>query len=211
MDCSRSSRRLVMIRAVLSYRRVTCICPRPQAEPPKEGIESTSLVVSLYPDRYRVPLASRSTWSYVNRDAMIYAVKKNHRAVMKASSTIGLSILASGLSFVGSAYATDIVIDGSYESATNAVSGAPQALSGGNNNAGIDGGWTFFSTYNYSANYTQAGPPGSGLKYLRPYPEDQGGSQTVRQTNSLTRAISAANIDAGVGQYVISAWFSTYL
>jgi hypothetical protein len=55
-----------------------------------------------------------------------------------------------------------------------------------------------------------AGPPGSGLKYLRPYPSS-GGSPVVSQTNTLTRAITTAQIDAATGQYTFSAWFSTYL
>ncbi|HMJ64525.1 MAG TPA: hypothetical protein VK615_04170, partial [Candidatus Binatia bacterium] len=127
---------------------------------------------------------------------------------MKTSNTLGLSILAGGLAFVGTSNATDIVIDGSYESATNNYVTAIIA-NGGNDAAGIDGGWTHFSTYNYSAGYTQAAPPGAGKVYLRPY-NDTGGSTIVSQTNSLSRAISGANIDAGIGQYSLSAWFSTY-
>src|SRR4030095_6176979 len=46
--------------------------------------------------------------------------------------------------------------------------------------------------------------------YLRPY-NDTGGSTTVSQVNSLTRAITSTSIDAGVGQYTISALFSTYI
>ena len=74
-------------------------------------------------------------------------------------SKLGLSIIAGGLSFVGSASAIDIVIDGSYESSTNSLSGIVGV--GGNDTAGIDGGWTHFSSYTYSAGYTQAGPAGS--------------------------------------------------
>lgn len=122
-------------------------------------------------------------------------------------SKLGLSILAGGLSFVGSASAIDIVIDGSYESSTNSLSGVVGV--GGNDTAGIDGGWTHFSSYAYSAGYTQAGPAGSGQVYLRPY-NSGGGSSTVMQTNSLTRAISTAQIDGSQGQYTLSAWFSTY-
>src|SRR5712671_3859869 len=120
-------------------------------------------------------------------------------------SRIGLSILAGGLSFVGTASAVDLVVDGSYESSTNNLSGF--IGQGGNDSAGIDGGWTAFSTYTYSAGYTQAGSAGSGQVYLRPYAP----SQTVTQTNSLTRAITTAQIDASQGHYSFSAWFSTYL
>jgi hypothetical protein len=123
-------------------------------------------------------------------------------------SKLGLSIIAGGLSFVGSASAIDIVIDGSYESSTNSLSGVIGV--GGNDAAGIDGGWTHFSSYAYSANYTQPGPTGSGQVYLRPY-DSGGGSSFVTQTNSLTRAITTAQIDGSQGQFILSAWFSTYL
>ncbi len=126
-------------------------------------------------------------------------------------SRLGLSILAGGLSFVGAASATDLVIDGSYETSTNNLSGI--IGQGGNDSAGIDGGWTSFSTYSYSAGYTQTGPAGSGQVYLRPYAASDGvpaSRQTVSQVNSLTRAITTAQIDGSQGQYTISAWFSTY-
>ena len=119
-------------------------------------------------------------------------------------SRFGLAILAGGLSFVGSASAIDIVIDGSYESSTNNLNGI--VGSGGDNGVGIDGGWTAFTTYMYSAGYTQTGPAGSGQVYLRPYSPNQ----TVSQINSLTRAITTAQIDSSQGQYTVSAWFCTY-
>jgi hypothetical protein len=122
-------------------------------------------------------------------------------------SKLGLSIIAGGLSFVGNASAIDLVIDGSYESSTNSLSGIVGL--GGNDTAGIDGGWTHFSSYTYSAGYTQAGPAGSGQVYLRPY-NNGGGSSIVMQTNSLTRAITTAQIDGSQGQFTLSAWFSTY-
>ena len=120
-------------------------------------------------------------------------------------SRLGLSILAGGLSFVGTASAIDIVIDGSYESSTNNLSGF--VGQGGDNAAGIDGGWTSFTTYTYSAGYTQPGPAGSGQVYLRPYAPNQ----TVSQVDNLARAITTAQIDSSQGQYTASAWFSTYL
>src|ERR1043166_6963506 len=100
-------------------------------------------------------------------------------------SKLGLSILAGGLSFVGNAGAIDLVIDGSYESSTNSMSGVIGV--GGNDSAGIDGGWTHFSSYAYSAGYTQAGPAGSGQVDLRPY-QAGGGSPVVMQTKGHTRA-----------------------
>jgi hypothetical protein len=119
-------------------------------------------------------------------------------------SRLGLSILAGSLSFVGAANALDIVIDGSYESSTNNLNGF--IGQGGNDAAGIDGGWTSFTTYTYSASYTQPGPAGSGQVYLRPYSPNQ----TVSQVMSLTRAITTAQIDGSQGQYTSSAWFCTY-
>ncbi len=119
-------------------------------------------------------------------------------------SRLGLAILAGGLSFVGSASAIDIVVDGSYESSTNNISGV--VGNGGISGAGVDQGWSAFTSYTYSANYTQAGPPGSGQVYLRPYSPNQ----VVSQIDDLTRAITTAQIDSSQGQYNVSAWFSTY-
>jgi hypothetical protein len=130
----------------------------------------------------------------------------------RKNSRLGLSILAGGLSFVGATNAMDIVIDGSYESSTNNLNGF--IGQGGNDAGGIDGGWTSFSTYTYSANYTQPGPAGSGQVYLRPYPPTgsvPASRTTVSQIDSLTRAITTAQIDGSQGQYTVSAWFSTYL
>jgi hypothetical protein len=127
------------------------------------------------------------------------------RIMRTKKSRLGLSILAGSLSFVGAANAIDIVIDGSYETSTNNLSGF--IGQGGNDPGGIDGGWTSFTTYTYSANYTQPGPAGCGQVYLRPYSPNQ----TVSQVMSLTRAITTAQIDGSQGQYTSSAWFSTYL
>jgi hypothetical protein len=125
-------------------------------------------------------------------------------------TTLGLSILAGGLSFVGAAHGMDLIIDGSYESATNNyVSTSPPIGLGGTYGAGVDAGWTPFTTYSYSSGYTQTGPANSGAVYLRPY-NDSGGSQTVSQTVSLTRAITTGQIDGSSGQFTVSAWFSTY-
>ena len=123
---------------------------------------------------------------------------------MKIRKTrLGLAVLAGGLSFVGSASALDIVIDGSYESSTNNISGA--IGTGGNNSAGIDGGWTAFTTYTYP-NYVLTPLPGSGQAYLRPYE-----NSIVSQIDDLTRALTTAQIDNGQGQFTASAEFSSYL
>lgn len=123
---------------------------------------------------------------------------------MKTKKTrLGLAVLAGGLSFVGSASATDIVIDGSYESSTNNISG--NKGTGGNDSAGIDGGWTAFTTYTYP-NYVLTPLPGSGQAYLRPYE-----NSIVSQIDDLTRALTTAQIDNGQGQFTASAAFSSYL
>jgi len=116
---------------------------------------------------------------------------------------LGLAVLAGGLFFMGSASAADIVIDGSYESSTNNLSGIIGA--GGNGSPGIDGGWTSFTTFTYP-NYVLAPLPGSGQSYLRPYE-----NSIVSQIDDLTRALTTAQIDNGQGQFIASAEFSTYL
>ncbi|HWQ90216.1 MAG TPA: hypothetical protein VN673_00990, partial [Clostridia bacterium] len=122
---------------------------------------------------------------------------------------IGLSILAGSLSFVGTSSALDLVIDGSYESSTNNMVNAIVGL-GVDSGGAPDMGWTAFTTYTYAAGYTQPGTTGSGQVYLRPY-DSLGGSRTVSQTVSLTRAVTEAQIDSTTGQFTASAWFSTYL
>src|SRR5438045_9417005 len=66
---------------------------------------------------------------------------------MKATNTIGLSILAGGLAFVGSAKAVDLIVNGSFE------------MEGRVNAGSVLTGWTCFMwTYNYSGQAYYAGP-----------------------------------------------------
>ena len=74
---------------------------------------------------------------------------------------MGLAVLAGGLSFVGTAEATELIIDGSFENTT--AGGSPIVKVGGTANPGVGGGWSSFSTYLYSTLYTQPGPADSGL------------------------------------------------
>jgi len=83
---------------------------------------------------------------------------------------MGLAVLAGGLAFVGTADATELIIDGSFENTT--TSSNPLVKVGGTANPGVGGGWSTFSTYLYSANYTMPGPASSGIQYLRPYASD---------------------------------------
>ena len=113
------------------------------------------------------------------------------------TTTAGLSILAGGLVFAGSAAATDIIVNGSFED-------------------GPGVGWIGdFGTYNYTAAY-YAGPPvpasenpGSLYSWKQSLP---GGdySGPLLQTNSLAAGASDADIDAGRGVYTFSAWLASY-
>src|SRR6266480_1230031 len=123
---------------------------------------------------------------------------------MKTNRTkLGLSILAGGLSFVGSVNAVDLLTNGSFENPT--------------------GGWLYFRTYNYSAAY-YAGPavpasegPGSiyswrhasvsgaWSSFVTPTNETDHLQYNLRfadaQTVNLTNALTGAAIDGGLGQY----------
>jgi hypothetical protein len=128
---------------------------------------------------------------------------------------MGLAVLTGGLAFVGAAEATELIIDGSFESTS--PSSNPNVKVAGVANPGIGGGWSYFSTYLYSTLYTLPGPTGAGAQYLRPYPSGTYGitqsSQTVTQLVSLTAAttLTPAKIDGGQGRFTMSAWFSSYL
>jgi PA domain-containing protein len=128
---------------------------------------------------------------------------------------MGLAVLTGGLAFVGAAEATELITDGSFENTAN--SSNPNVKVGGTANPGVGGGWSTFSTYLYSTLYTLPGPAGSGAAYLRPYPSGTYGitqsSQTMTQLVSLTATttLTPAKIDSGLGQFTMSAWFSSYL
>ena len=132
---------------------------------------------------------------------------------------MGLAVLAGGLGFVGAADAVELVIDGSFENTV--PSSLPIVKTGGTANPGVGGGWSIFSTYAYSANYTMPltnglGTSIGGSQYLRPYPAGTYGvalsSDTVTQTVSLTAGttLTPAKIDAGLGTFTMAAWFCTY-
>lgn len=140
---------------------------------------------------------------------------------MGASRRCGLAVLAGGLAFVGAAEAVELVVDGSFENTTSA-NPADIVKLGGTTNPGIGGGWSIFSTYVYTTQYTQpltngVGVAIGGAQFLRPYPPGTFGvnnsSDTVTQMVSLTASttLTPAKIDAGQGTYTMSAWFSSYL
>jgi hypothetical protein len=127
---------------------------------------------------------------------------------------MGLAVLAGGLAFVGNAEATELIVDGGFESTS--PSSNPVVKVGGTANPGVGGGWSFFSTYLYSTLYAFPGPSGAGQQFLRPYPSGTYGitqsSDRVIQEVSLTEGttLTPAKIDAGDGQFTMSAWFSSY-
>jgi len=127
---------------------------------------------------------------------------------------MGLAVLAGGLAFVGGADATELIVDGSFE---NTTSVSATVRSGGRENPDVGQGWSIFSTYLYSTQYTFPGPANSGIQYLRPYAPGVFGvpqsSEVVTQLVSLTAStgLTGEEIDAGFGQYTFSAWFSSYL
>lgn len=124
-----------------------------------------------------------------------------------------MAVLAGGLAFVGSADATQIILDGSFENVSPTSSSIVKT--GGKENPALGEGWSTFSTYLYSTEYS--GPPvaGSGANFLRPYAGDANtpSSQTVTQLMSLVAntSLTASKIDAGNGRFALSAYFSTYL
>lgn len=127
------------------------------------------------------------------------------------NSSMGLSILAGGLSFVGAANAVDLITNGSFEG-TN--------------------GWKYFKTYNYTAAYfTGPAIPGSEnpgtryswqhantntawTKFVTPTNETDHLQYNLvyadSQTVALTNAITGPAIDSGFGRYSFSSWLASY-
>ncbi|HWD18422.1 MAG TPA: immunoglobulin domain-containing protein [Verrucomicrobiae bacterium] len=128
-------------------------------------------------------------------------------------SKLGLSILAGGLSFVGSAGAVDLITNGSFED--------PVA------------GWQYFSTYNMASQAYYDGPaipasenPGNNYSWRQSLAFSDWDHYTTptnltdfltydlrysaSQTVFLTNALNTAAIDAGFGQFTFSSWLSGY-
>jgi len=133
--------------------------------------------------------------------------------VKTRSSKLGLSIIAGGLSFVGSANALDLILNGSFE-----------------NFGGSE--WKYFNTYNYSNAYF-TGPPvpasenpgaswswqhgsafGAWANFVTPTNEADHLQFNLiyanSQTFNLTNALNNAAIDAGLGRYTFSSWLASY-
>jgi hypothetical protein len=133
---------------------------------------------------------------------------------MKTRSIAGLAILAGGLSFVGTANAIDLILNGSFEAITGGSPNSYNSITDGTL-AGWDG---LVSGISYAFPY-YSGPaiPASenpGLIYSWNQDGDlvhgSGYTNALTQTVDLTAGASAANIDLGKGQYTFSAWMASY-
>jgi MYXO-CTERM domain-containing protein len=105
---------------------------------------------------------------------------------------MGVGVLAGGLMFVGRANAAPIVDEG-FEASPSSLFGA-------------------FSSYGYAENYTSVNiAPDSGLRYFTGTTGQA--TQTHQGTVALTgipNGVPAAAIDAGLANFNLSAYFSTY-
>ena len=105
---------------------------------------------------------------------------------------MGVGVIAGGLMFVGQTRAAPIVNE-SFEASPSSIFGQ-------------------FSSYGYAQNYTSVNvPPSPGLRYFTGTPGQA--TQTHRGTVNLTtlpNGVPAAAIDAGLANYDLSAYFSTY-
>jgi hypothetical protein len=128
-------------------------------------------------------------------------------------SGLGLSIIAGGLSFVGGANATDLIVNGSFENA----------------NAGE---WKYYQLYNYSQAYftgpsvpaaenpgmkwswRHASAANAWLNFVTPTNETDHLQYNLQwadsQTVNLTNALPGSAIDAGLGRYSFSSWLASY-
>ena len=105
---------------------------------------------------------------------------------------MGVGVIAGGLMFVGQAEAAPVVNE-SFESSPSSLFGA-------------------FSSYGYAENYTSVNiAPGAGLRYFT----GTTGQATQTHQGTVTVAdvpngLPSAAIDAGLANFNLSAWFSTY-
>jgi hypothetical protein len=111
------------------------------------------------------------------------------RGLDKNLCRLGVGVLSGGLMFVGQAKAGTVASE-SFESSPSALFGA-------------------FSSYAYSQNYTGAAPPGAGNIYYFP-----GAAATVTKVGTVAitggNGASASAIDAGLANFNLSAFFSSY-
>ena len=100
---------------------------------------------------------------------------------------MGVGVIAGGLMFVGQAKAAPIINE-SFES-------SPSSTFGG------------FSSYGYAENYTSANvPPDAGDRYFT----GTTGQATQTHAGTVGLGIPGAAVDAGLANFNLSAYFSTY-
>ncbi len=119
---------------------------------------------------------------------------------------MGLSILTGALSFVGSANAIDLIVNGSFEDVTDVgVDTTPLGWSG------VCRGYNFSAVYWAGPSIPAAENPGSIYTWRHRGDVSDGAFATpMTQKVDLTAGASAANIDAGRGQYTFSGWMASY-
>lgn len=115
--------------------------------------------------------------------------KKQSRRWSRSVCQLGVGVLAGGMMFVGQAKATTVLSE-SFETSPSPFFGA-------------------FSSYAYSQNYTSAViPPGAGDNY---FTGTSGLAQnTVTANVALSGGATDSQIDAGLGKFNLSAYFTTY-
>jgi hypothetical protein len=121
----------------------------------------------------------------------------------------GLAVATAGLAFVGSATATDLIVNGSFEADGDFAS------------AGTPTGWTgFLKTYANGTDLYSEGPsipatenPGGHYTWQHRAVNGVDGAAGVPQVTQrvdLTGGVNAADLDAGQGQYTFSGWLASY-
>ena len=125
-----------------------------------------------------------------SREASVPALSRPTKNVCR----MGLGVVAGGMMFVGQADAATIVNE-SFESSPSAQFGA-------------------FSSYAYSQNYTSTNtPPAAGLRYFTGDTglAEQSKVAALDLTDAAPGGLPAAVLDAGLGAFDLSAYFSGYL
>ena len=138
---------------------------------------------------------------------------------------LGISILAGGLSFVGAANATDLIVNGSFEN--------PSLYDDNNQPQAGGAGWQYFGQYNHTTEAYYDGPdipasenPGTYYSWKQSLAFSDWGHFTTpnslsymfsfaflyaaQQRVDLTTAVSTSDIDAGLGHYTFSSWMASY-
>jgi hypothetical protein len=126
---------------------------------------------------------------------------------------MGLAIIAGGLSWVGTANAIDLILNGSFETVTGGTSAYNCHTDG------TEAGWNgLISCIAYGYNYFSGPviPAAENPGLVHSWNQDGDTNHTsgytipLTQIVDLTNGVPAATIDAGTGQFTFSAWMSSY-